>query len=99
MTTLDACIDVIILTYLGSGSLLINTLVSGGNYNSADAASASIANTFSANTQLDGITVASSSSSASGYTTVTPTTSSTNLGLILGLSIPLLLLRNFALTQ
>lgn len=91
--TQQTCFDVILIVHLAGGSITVSSVVSGGNYTSAAAANSAIVTAFGANTALDGITVASVTASASGYTTTQSTSSGgANLGLILGLSIPLLLL-------
>lgn len=91
---MEACFDVVIFTWIGSGSLELSAIISGGTYSSSAEASSSISSAFSSNTQLDGLSVLTVSTSASGYAATTAS-SSTNLGLILGLSIPLVLLRTF----
>ena len=79
---------------IGAGSLLLGMTLSGGSgYSDPNAASSSITNSFSG-AALDGVSVGSVSATATGFTTPTTTDndSGPNLGLILGLTIPLCLL-------
>ena len=93
------CFDFILIIKLTGGSIIVDSVVSGGNYSSAAAANTGITNAFIAGTTLDTITVGSVSVSASGYTaSSTSSSGGANLGLILGLSIPLLLLCTYFLT-
>ena len=54
LTTVQQCFDVVVLTYMGSGSLIVNSLIVGGSFESPDAASSSISSSFS-NAKLDGV--------------------------------------------
>lgn len=36
ISTIEVCIDVVLLTYMGSGSLVINTIIEGGSYATPD---------------------------------------------------------------
>ena len=99
ISTQQQCIDIILIVHIAGGSITVNSVVSGGNYSSAAAANSGITNAFVAGTPLDGISVGSVTVSASGYTaSSTSSSGGANLGLILGLSIPLLLLCTYFLT-
>lgn len=94
ITSLLVCNNIVILTFIGAGSLDINTVIAGGSFSSSTEASNVISNTFASGTSMDGLSVLSTTTTSEGYSTSSPSSSSTNLGLILGLSIPLVLLRN-----
>jgi hypothetical protein len=94
------CYDALKLSFLGAGSIRLGNSVVGGNYSSPEAALSAISAAFASGSAFDGgILVLSSSFEAKGYTTtpVTPATSTSNvnLALVLGLSIPLTVLRTF----
>ena len=98
----SGCYDVVIFVSIAGGSLSVGTVLAGGSFSSPTAATSSIGSSFGSGAPLDGLSVLSSTSAASGFTasnTATSSSSSTNLGLILGLTIPLVLLRTSFLTQ
>ena len=95
-SSIDKCFDLIIFSYLGAGSLIVANSISGGSFSSPAEANSAIGSSFTASTALDGVSVLTVTSAASGFTTPSASTegaaTSSNLGLILGLSIPLVLL-------
>ena len=94
------CRTVLIIVSMSGGSLVTSSLISGGAATSASEANAAVSASFSQSAKMDGFSIASATSSSSGYDNTSSTSSSgTNLGLILGLSIPLLLLCNYPTIQ
>ena len=95
------CFETFFVVVLAGGSLNLTGVVAGGSYSSPSAASSTLGSAFGSGTALDGVSVTSTSVSASGFTSSGGSSSSSgaNLGLILGLTIPLVLLRTFLFTQ
>ena len=96
VSTDKKCFLVVIFNFMRSGSLTVGSSISGGNFNSGNDATTAVNSAFSSSTELDGASVVSSTAVSSGFTN--ESSESTNLGLILGLSIPLVLLRTYMLT-
>jgi len=89
----DTCFDLFNMNALSVGSIILNMTVNAGqNTNSATATSSF--NQAVASSSPDGFTILSSSVSSVGGNTST-SDGAANLGLILGLSIPLTILRIF----
>ena len=98
--TPQRCFETFFVVVLAGGSLNLTGVVAGGSFSSPSAASSTLGSAFSSGTPLDGVSVTSTSVSTSGFTSSGGSSSSgTNLGLILGLTIPLVLLRTFLFTQ
>jgi hypothetical protein len=71
--------------------------IQGGNFGSASAAQTAVSSALGANTTLDGFSVLSNTVASAGYSDTSQ--SSPNLGLILGLTIPLGLACNHSFIQ
>ena len=65
--TLANCDKYIMIVGMAGGSLIVNTIISGGSFTNNNAASSTIMTAFASNTVLDGVVVNSASVSANGY--------------------------------
>ena len=97
LTTLEQCVNVVIINYMYQASLVVGTTIAGGNSANSQEALNNVNNAFAAGKQLDGSQVVRSTSTSTGFSSSNNNTTEdeggANLGLILGLSIPLVLLR------
>lgn len=91
-----SCRRVLRFIFLRFGSIQVSQDVDGSGYSSGTDASSAINNAISTN-GIAGATVTSSSTTSTGYSGSSD--SDVNLGLILGVSIPLVILRTSLLSQ
>ena len=92
------CRRVLQFKKLVAASVQVDQDVDGSGYASGNDASSAI-NSAVATNGIAGTTVISSSTTTNGYSSTSDDDNDANLGLILGVTIPLVILRNFYLIQ